>query len=256
MEFTPLKKQQRIYQYIIKEIKQSIAERKILPGERLPSERSLASMFDVSRTSVKEALTVLESSGIVTVRPGVGVFINDMPQHDLLYKLAQILDQKIADFMELLEMRQSIEVDAAFYAANRMATEQHIVFEEIYKNLIAALKKGDFAIEEDFAFHYYIVQSTKNGLMLEVMNLLSKKIRENVKESRDYSATDQSLNKNVMEEHRKIFLAIIEKNPDHARKAMWEHHENIKNRYNRSILKRGKDLESARVSSNRSNSYR
>lgn len=87
MEFAPIKKRKRIYQTIIQQIKTSIANGQISPGENLPSERALAEMFGISQTSVKEAVTVLESSGIITVRPGVGMFINEDSRQDLLYKL-------------------------------------------------------------------------------------------------------------------------------------------------------------------------
>lgn len=83
MVFKPIKKRKRVYQYIIDQIKIAIEEGRIKPGDQLPSERALAYKLDVSRTSVKEAITVLESSGVVTVRPGVGMFLSNDSRHAL-----------------------------------------------------------------------------------------------------------------------------------------------------------------------------
>ena len=94
MEFTPIKRRKRIYQTIIQQIQESIANQDILPGEKLPSERALAEMFGVSRTSVKEAVTVLESSGIITVRPGVGMFVNEAPRARLVAEVFRSSGEK------------------------------------------------------------------------------------------------------------------------------------------------------------------
>src|SRR5690625_5647709 len=89
MELKPIKKNNKIYQNIIRQVKDSIENGNILPGDKLPSERALAEMLNVSRTSVKEAITVLESSGIITVRPGVGMFLNDDSHKSLQYKFSR-----------------------------------------------------------------------------------------------------------------------------------------------------------------------
>ncbi|MCM3740990.1 FadR family transcriptional regulator [Oceanobacillus luteolus] len=231
MEFTPIKKRKRIYQTIIQQIQESIANQKILPGEKLPSERALAEMFGVSRTSVKEAVTVLESSGIITVRPGVGMFVNEAPRQELLQKFSEVVERRNSDFINLLELRQSIEGDAAYYAAKRMTQRQREKLTTIYNDLLEVERKGRIALDEDYAFHFCIVESSNNPIMVDVINLVADKIRKNVKESREHSTKDDVLNHRVMLEHKNIFTAIMEKKPEEARVAMWEHHQNIKERY-------------------------
>ncbi|MFD1848802.1 FadR/GntR family transcriptional regulator [Oceanobacillus bengalensis] len=238
MGFKPIGKRKRIYQTIIGQIKESIADGSLKPGEKLPSERALAEQFAVSRTSVKEAVTVLESSGIITVRAGVGMFLNEVTQHDLLHKFSQIMDEKGSDFIDLIELRQAIEGDAAYHAACRMTTEQKMKLTNIYHQLLEVEMKGMIALEEDYAFHYAIVESSCNPVMLDMINLVSDKIMANLKESRQHSIKDKDLNQQVMKEHENIFTAIIEKNPEAARKAMWEHHQKIKERHVQSRLTR------------------
>lgn len=236
MEFTPIKKRKRIYQTIIQQIKNSIADGSVLSGEKLPSERALAEMFGVSRTSVKEAVTVLESSGIINVRVGVGMFINEDSQQNLLFKFSQIMDESGSNFIDLIELRQAIEGDAAYHAAYRMTNDQKEKLTKIYNQLLEVEKKGRIALEEDYAFHYCLVEYSNNSVMLEVINLVSDKIRSNLKESREHSIKEDMLNHHVMKEHEHIYTAIIHRKPEIARKAMWEHHQNIKERYIQSRL--------------------
>src|SRR5690625_329810 len=109
MMFRPIKRRKRVYENIIDQIKIAIEEGRIKPGDKLPSERQLAEKLNVARTSVKEAITVLESSGVVTVRPGVGMFLNNDSVSVSINKISEIINQRKFEFEKLVEMRQAIE---------------------------------------------------------------------------------------------------------------------------------------------------
>lgn len=238
MEYKPIEKK-KVYQTIIQQIKDSILNGSIQPGERLPSERSLAKMFGVSRTSVKEAITVLESSGIINIRSGVGMYINENSIQDLLKKLSNALGESKTDFIDLIEFRQTIEGDCAYYAALRITEKQSEELIILYEQLVNVVIGKEIALEEDYLFHYKIVEASNNPIMLEVFQLVSAKIKVNLLESREQSVADEKLNEEVIEEHKKIFDAIINNKPDDARKAMWKHHEGIKKRQKQLISNRG-----------------
>ncbi|MEN1967887.1 FadR/GntR family transcriptional regulator [Lentibacillus sp. N15] len=235
MEFKPIEKGKRVYQYIIDQIKMAIEEGQIQPGEKLPSERVLATNLRVSRTSVKEAITVLESAGIVTVRAGVGMFLCADSQSGLLDKLEKILGKKQSDFTNLIELRQAIEGDAAYYAACRITDDQKEKLTGIYEQLICSEKQAEVAIKEDYAFHEMIVKASNNPVMLEVMHSITEQIISGLQASRKHSIKDDLWNKAVLNEHENIFTAIMTKEPEQARTAMWEHHQGIKQRYIQSL---------------------
>lgn len=231
MELKPIKKRKRVYQDIIDQIKFAVEEGEIKPGEKLPSERFLAEALCVSRTSVKEAITVLESSGIIKVRPGVGMFLNKYSKEELLVKLSQIIVDDESNFKYLIELRQAIEADAAYYAASRITAEKKEQLSLVYNKLITSEERAEVAIEEDYQFHITIVESAYNPVMLQVMNLLSDKIIKGLRESREDSIKDELLNKSVLKEHSNIYKAIMNNDSEKARQAMWEHHQGIKHRH-------------------------
>jgi len=220
-----------VYQYIIEQIKNAVEEERIKPGEKLPSERALAEILNVSRTSVKEAITVLESSGIVNVRPGVGMFLSNDPINTLGYKFSKIVNKQLSDFSDLIELRQAIEGDAAYYAAKRITDEQKEKLTLIFKKLIRLEQKGEVAIEEDFQFHATIVEASNNPMMLEAMNVIAQKMLRGLRESRHTSIQDDLLNNAVLEEHTNIYKAILNNEPEQARSAMWQHHHATNQRY-------------------------
>ncbi|MFD1170712.1 FadR/GntR family transcriptional regulator [Oceanobacillus caeni] len=238
MEFKPIQKRKRIYEIIVQQIKDAVANGTYRPGDKLPSERVFAEMLGVSRTSVKEAVTVLESSGIISVKPGVGMFISQDSEQKLLFRLSQILEENDSDFMHLIELRQAIEGDAAYYAASRMTGAQRERLYYIYLRLLEKERMGEIALKEDFEFHCILIEAANNPVMLQVVNLVADQIQETVQKSREFSTMNRVLNLQVMSEHAKIYESIMNKDPNASREAMWEHHQGIKERHQQSHLYR------------------
>ncbi|WP_017726299.1 FadR/GntR family transcriptional regulator [Halalkalibacterium ligniniphilum] len=231
MKLKPIQKRKRVYQEIIERIKTAIEKGEIHPGDKLPSERALSEALSVSRTSVKEALTVLESSGVVRIRPGVGVFLVQESSQRLLLKLADLLQEKETTIVELIELRQAIEGDAAYYAASRITEEQKEHLRAVFEKLVAVEKQGQIAVEEDYQFHLAIIEAANNPLMRDVMNLISDNMIRVLTKNREASRKNELFIADVVAEHRKIYEAIINGKPDEARKAMWQHFQGVKQRH-------------------------
>lgn len=242
MELKPIQRRKRVYEHVIDQIKQAIEMGRIRPGEKLPSERVLAEQLCVARTSVKEAVTVLESSGIITVRPGVGMFLKDDSQSQIVFRLSHMIDQRSSDFSDIIELRQAIEGDAAYYATKRMTPEQKKKLTTVYEQLIYSEHQVETAIEEDYQFHFTIVEAANNPVLLEVMNVIAQKMISGLEESRVISVNDELLNYEVLQEHKKIYNAIMNNEPEKARNAMWEHHLRTKERYIQKSDNKGRQI--------------
>src|SRR5699024_582949 len=137
------------------------------------------------------------------------------------YKFAQILNENETNFSDLLELRQAMEGDAAYYAASRITEKQKEKLKRIYEELKAAQKRKEVAIEEDYLINYTILESAENPVMLEVIHLVADKMMANLEKSRAFSIQDKELNEQVLHEHENIYKAVINHQPVTAREAMW-----------------------------------
>lgn len=229
MKLKPITKR-RIYHYILEQIQQSIKEDQIRPGERLPSERYLADSLSVSRTSVKEAISVLDSSGVVTIKPGVGIFLKDDGVDNIVYKINTILTKSL-NVVEILEFRQAVEGDAAYYAALRSTRKDLKALNEAFFALEQAVSKRVIAAKEDYAFHMAICKASENVMLQKVILLISDTLLDSLNESRSQTLTIPGRSEAVLEEHRRINDAIHKGDAVVARQEMWAHLQNVKIRF-------------------------
>lgn len=228
----PIKKKNRLYHEVVNEIFSSISKENLKPGDKLPSERTIADSLEVSRTTVKEAISVLEANGIVSIKPGVGVFLINQSKKVIQQELLDALSPGRHNLAELIELRQAIEGDAAYYAAERMTQVQQKELEARYQALQEAEGNGELAIEEDYAFHKAILAAANNAMMQDLMEVISEKVYSFIRQNRMETMLQPSEFRVVMDEHRLIYEAIINKDAPAAKKAMWEHLHSIKVRHN------------------------
>ena len=121
----PIKKK-RIYEYVIERVKVAIETGELKPGDKLPSEREMAKMLNVSRAAIREALSVMETAGMLEIKTGIGVFLIEDHLENLIDRINILLVSKGFQIVEVLELRQGIESQAAYLAAQR-ATEKEII---------------------------------------------------------------------------------------------------------------------------------
>ncbi|EHY2961444.1 FadR family transcriptional regulator, partial [Escherichia coli] len=153
---------QKASQQILDQIKQNIYDGTYPIGEKLPSENVLADAFGVSRVPIREALGVLEASGIITSRQGGGRRVID---HSILSKYEPIV-MEIAcpqEIESLLEMREVIEHEAAAIAALRRTPEELLTIEQAHQAFILATQKNNnIGHQEDYQFHRAIMVASHN----------------------------------------------------------------------------------------------
>ncbi|GIM46005.1 GntR family transcriptional regulator [Collibacillus ludicampi] len=230
MKLAPIQKK-RIYQYIIEQIKASIENGELLPGDKLPSERELADKLSVSRSAVREAFSVLDSAGLVRIMQGIGVFLKEDENEELITRMNDILNPHGVNLVELLEVRQGIEGQAAYLAAIRRSEADLQKIKTAYNHLEQAVAAQQVAAEEDYAFHISVVKASQNSMLLQAVKFLSDKFLQGVHQSRSESLKIPGKSQMVLAEHVEILNAIAEQDPEKAQQAMWQHLQNVKLRY-------------------------
>lgn len=209
----------RLHDQISHQINQLIAEGKLRPGDRLPSERDLAERFKVSRNSVRDALRTLEARGLIEIRQGDGTYIRETTRAELYQAMIDVLALKKESLLEVIQVRQIIEPGVAYFAARKAKPEDIEKLEAILARHEEKAALGDPGVEEDALFHTTIAQMTGNGLLIRLLEL----INENLKESREMVLNYSVGKKAIRVGHRRILEALKERNPDQAREAMAAH---------------------------------
>ncbi len=126
---------------IVDSLATSIREGHMQPGEKLPTEAEIMAKFDVSRTVVREALSKLQASSLVETRHGIGTFVLQ-PQDAGNFRINAEDFATVADVISVLELRISLETEAAGLAASRRTPENLAAME-------AALKAFSDSIDAD-----------------------------------------------------------------------------------------------------------
>ena len=118
MVFKPISPK-KISSQIAEQIRASILAGEFAPGEKLPPERELAEMFGVSRPSVREALNLLASSGLVMSYQGGGTVVMSLMETTAGNPMTELIRSQQERALDVIEVRKAIEASTAFYAAQR-----------------------------------------------------------------------------------------------------------------------------------------
>ena len=208
----------RAYEEIVRQVK-SLTESEVLkPGDRLPSERELAEQFQVSRVTVRQALSVLQAMGLVESRVGDGTFAGGA-HNSVVTILAPMLNPPKSTLLEQLELRRLIEPEVARLAAERATDAQ---LDEMRRSLTRQqrlLDQGQSIIEEDSALHLIIARSSQNSLLVRMV----ESIHELIRGSREESLRAHATMERSIAGHRHIIDAIAKHDPAAARRAMLRH---------------------------------
>ncbi|MCW2947085.1 MAG: DNA-binding transcriptional regulator, FadR family [Actinoallomurus sp.] len=154
----------RISEVIVEQMRLLIREGKLVPGDRLPSERSLCERFGVSRVTVREALRVLEAGGLVEIRVGArgGAFVTQPSSERIGEGLAQLMTLTAMTASDVTEARMVFELGILPLVVER-ATEDDIAdLRVLVEQGLSALESGSYTMAMSAAFHVRVASSTHN----------------------------------------------------------------------------------------------
>jgi len=216
-------KKTRIHEEVFSQIHELIKEGRFKARDQLPSERELAEIFKVSRTSVREALRALESQGLIVSRTGMGNFIVDLPVEALVGPLACLLIDEKKALADVFEMRKLIEPQIAALAAERATRKDVAQLKRIVAKQTEAVSSGTTGVEADAEFHFTIGRATRN----QALQKLVSGLMELLSRSREDSLQTDVRRKASVDAHRRIVGAIEMHDKNRARGEMLRHIEEV-----------------------------
>ena len=220
--FTPIK-HKRIYEEILEQIRQLVAEGSLKPGDRLISERELAERLQVGRASIREAFSALDMMGILESKPGEGTFIREVPQDSMIKPLALMLMLYQDNSMEVLEVRAVLEAGSAALAATRATDDNLAKIKAELDAMEADMRQGNIGELPDARFHLAIAEAAGNKVLVRLMNTVSDLIVETMRYSRERLFVTEGNKEKLLQQHREIYNTIAAKDGEAAREAMRAH---------------------------------
>jgi GntR family transcriptional regulator, transcriptional repressor for pyruvate dehydrogenase complex len=208
----------KTYELVAERLAEEISSRTLAPGDLLPPERELVASFGVGRSSVREALRMLESRGQIESR-GNGTFVVAPPRNPLNQSLNLLLASDEADVAELFEVRRILEGEAAALAAKRRTRAELDAMEDAIEAMKAGLDSEQAFIEADLRFHLTVAEATRNRIASHLMHAIRELLQRSLASAYHVPGSPQR----AIEHHRLIAEAIAAKRPEDARARMHEH---------------------------------
>jgi DNA-binding FadR family transcriptional regulator len=215
----------RRYETVLRRLEEEMLSGKYAPGDKLPSERALMIQFAVGRGSIREALFALQKMGLVALAPGERAYVTRPTAQNLVRELSGAARQLLAvpgGIRHFQHARRLFECAMAREAAAN-ATPESIrrMFEALEANRTATTVAR--AVASDIEFHYRIAQMANNPVLTALHTALGEWLRE----QRTTSVKATNSRRNAHLAHRRIYEAIVARDPDRAAEAMRAHLEEV-----------------------------
>ncbi len=230
----PRRKYRSLTAELVERLTSEIREGRLAEGEKLPTEAAIMEAFGVSRTVVREAISRLQAAGLVETRHGVGTFV--LAQSDTpTFRISPDQLGTLRDVIALLELRISVETEAAALAAVRRSEDNLLQMEQALKAFNDAIESGRDAVAADVDFHQEIARSTQNPHFAELMKSLGAGVipRSRLENPIPVEPERLAYLRRINQEHESIFRAIAAQDVDAARAAMRTHLSNSRERHRR-----------------------
>jgi GntR family transcriptional repressor for pyruvate dehydrogenase complex len=218
MDLEPIKKR-RLSEYAIDQLRKFIVNNNLEEGSKLPSERELVDKLQISKGSIREALRILEITGLVDVRPGKGIFVRHLTG-DLIVPLSSWVTRNKEEIYKHFEARLILEPEVAALAARRITKEyinrieQNILLQKSYPETEVVS-----IISADIEFHRLVAEAAKNETISMLMNSLAKISFHGWKAALRVEGRNES----AVQEHTQLLNFLAKRDEDGARTAMREH---------------------------------
>ena len=217
MSFKYIKKDSTT-EMVINQIKEEIKNGNLKSGEKLPSERKLAEILGVSRTSVREAIQALSFSGYLKVFQGKGAYVteNAKKYDEISVLLSTVSDYSLSSLMEVREMLESECVRLATIRANENEIKNIC---DSFKAMKNSKSIREF-VREDLNFHLAITEATHNPLMNALMKVFGEMLHKETNEIVEHSINTRDRTLEITE---KLVEALKNRESEKAKQLMISH---------------------------------
>jgi DNA-binding FadR family transcriptional regulator len=194
-------------------------EKRFLPGDKLPNEIELSAALNISRTTLREAIRILVTNGILEIKRGRGTFVKrDIDIRHNMQSFNDLTKARI-NAKDLYEIRLIFEPEAAYYATIRASDAELNRILEYGKQIEEKIKQKKDRTDVEQQFHKEIAKATHNEFIDKLMPIIFQAIDQGVILSQENELVD----KDTLNDHKMIMAFMEARNPEGARSAMKIH---------------------------------
>jgi DNA-binding FadR family transcriptional regulator len=196
-----------------------ISKHRFQPGDKLPNELELAEELQVSRATLREALRILSTRGLVEARRGIGTFVTQSKSIHADYDILKIQNTNVTA-KELYEMRLMFEPQAAYYACLRASDEELETifrFGELDEQMIQ--RRDPLWDESEQKFHNSIASATHNQFITALLPIFNRAIHQGIILANESPQVSEM----TLHDHRVLMQYLRDRNPEGAKTAMYLH---------------------------------
>lgn len=188
--------------FVVKRIKEALLNGEINPGDFLPPEAELAKNLNVGKSSVREALKMLQALGVVEVRRGQGTAICKEPGEESINPLVFQLLMEKRRIQDLIDLRMIFEPGITVLAMKRATAAEIETIRETVVRLQKSIDAGVPVAEDDLAFHFAILEATHNPFVVRIGKTILQLFRSSI------STSMRTIPEIALGDHQRIFEAF------------------------------------------------
>ena len=192
-----------VVKLVLDRIKEAMINKELQKGDYLPSETELTRSLGVGKTSVREAVKMLEAMGIVEVRQGHGTIIREHPSEDSIGPLVFQLILQQATNDDLLELRRLFEPAYTLLAMEKATDEDLQALKGNLDEFARKINAGLQTVEDDLEFHRLVLECTRNPFVIQIGVTMHQLFRSSIKRNMERIADV------ALRDHRAIYEAFI-----------------------------------------------
>jgi len=232
MDINPIS-MKKIYQSVIEQFVDLIKRGKLNVGQKLPPERVLAEMLNVSRASLREAFSAMEITGLIEVRPGEGSFITDLNIAPFINTIAPLFLRDSSMEEDLLQFRKMLECEAVKLAADNADADNCKLMEEPLEMMRKAIEDNDTSMgaEADVQFHKAIFALSGNVILMKASEYIGFIFEASVRFNREKILVNNQNTEELYRQHKQIYEAISNRDAVLASSIMGTHLDFVKQMY-------------------------
>ena len=219
-------RQNRIFQDVVDQIQDAIIDGRLKRGDKLPAERELKDLLKTSRSTLREALRVLEHKGLIEIKLGVGggAIVRSVSEDQVTESLGLLIRSQKVALNHLAEFREGVEGDVTAIAAQRARKADIARLEKLLAEANRSAESGPSAAKDflrtDKALHLALARISQNPVYISVL----KTVHENIhRYYEQYLTMEAAEMKENIEDLRGIVAAVAGKDPEEARRLAQNH---------------------------------